>query len=565
MWDRLVSIVDEILAALVRTSFSTNVRESYDLSCVLFDSEGRSLAQGTYSVPSFTGTAPVTIRHMLNRFHPDTLMPGDVVITNDPWLGTGHLFDINVMRPVFRGTKLVGFTMSITHLPDIGGRGFSATATEVFEEGLRLPICKLVSAGKLNEDLLELIRFNVRVQDQVVGDLMANITCNEVGGRLLLEFMEEYGIDDLKPLSDAILGQSERAMRDKIERMPDGEYENRITVEAVEKPLTLAVKVIIRGREVLMDFSGTDPAVRAGINVPICYTKAFAAYSIKCITIPSIPNNEGSVMPVTVLAPEGCVLNAFPPFPTGGRHIVGHFVTPLVFGALEKAVPQLIQADSGMLNLVNFQGTHRNGRGVSSIFFASGGYGAMDGVDGAPATPSPSNMTGTPIEVWENLTSTTIVRKQLLPDSGGPGKFRGGLGQDTVIRNDSGHLVTISTLAGRTEFAPKGLQGGHPGGLRRYWINDEEVHPKGRYVLKPQDQLRMVEAGGGGFGPPSERSPTMVRNDVRDGFVSIEQAKLIYGVEADNEVGASTGFPDTGPSGDRGEPKSVVRDAPETM
>lgn len=532
-WDRLVSITDEILAALVRTSFSTNVRESYDLSCVIFDAEGRSLAQGTYSVPSFTGTAPLTIRHMLNRFPSDTLRPGDVVITNDPWLGTGHLFDINVMRPVFKGARLVGFTMSITHLPDIGGRGFSATASEVYEEGLRLPICKLATEGRPNEELLELIRTNVRVSEQVIGDLTANMTCNEVGGRLLLEFMNEYEIDDLKPVADAVIEGTAKAMREKIARMPDGVYENEMKVEAAEEPVILACNVEIDGQIICFDFTGTDPAVRAGINVPLCYTRAFAVYSVKCITIPSIPNNEGSVAPISVFAPEGCILNAQPPSPTGGRHIIGHFVTPLVFGALEKAVPELIQADSGMLNLVNFQGTHRDGQGVSSIFFASGGFGALDGLDGAAVTPSPSNMTGTPIEVWENLTGTTVTRKELLADSGGPGEYRGGLGQETVVKNDSGHPMTISTLAGRTEFPPRGVRGGRCGGLRRYWINDGEVHPKGRYVLKPGEELRMVEAGGGGYGDPKRRPVEKVIEDVRKGFVTVEGARRDYGVVVD--------------------------------
>jgi len=533
MWDRLVSITDEILVALVNTSFSTNVRESYDLSVVLFDPTGNSLAQGTYSVPSFTGTAPPTIRHMLAKFPPESLRPGDVIATNDPWLGTGHLFDVNVMRPVFKGGDLVGFTMSITHLPDIGGRGFSATAAEVFEEGLRIPICMLSRQGQLNEELLELIRTNVRVPEQTVGDLMANITCNEVGARLLVEFMEEYGIDDLRPLSRAIIGHSESAMHTKIRQMPDGVYHNRIQVEAVEEPSTLACTVEIRGEEIFFDFTGTSPAVRAGINVPFCYTKAFSAYAVKCLTIPTIPNNEGSVRPVKCSAPRGCILNAVPPSPTGGRHIIGHFVNPLVFGALAEAVPDLVQADSGMLNLVNFQGSRPNGIGVSSIFFASGGFGALKGMDGAPTTPSPSNMTGTPIEVWENLTASTILKKELLADSGGPGRYRGGMGQEIIIRNDSGNLCTISTLAGRTEFPPLGMAGGLPGSLRKYWVNGQEVHPKGRYVLKPGDQVRMVEAGGGGYGDPRERDPQKVLEDVRQGFVSPEGALRDYGVKVE--------------------------------
>jgi|WetSurMetagenome_2_1015567.scaffolds.fasta_scaffold17273_4 N-methylhydantoinase B len=535
MWDRLISITDEILIALVSTSFSTNVRESYDLSVVLFDPSGSSLAQGTYSVPSFTGTAPETMRHMLERFPPHTLQPGDVIVTNDPWLGTGHLFDINVMRPVFKKNQLVGFTMSITHLPDIGGRGFSATATEVYEEGLRLPICKLSKAGKLNEELLELIKTNVRVPEQTVGDLMANITCNEVGARLLTEFMEEYGIEDLKPLSRAIIDQSEKALREKIREMPDGTYSNRIQVEAIEEPVTLACRLEIKGDEILFDFSGTGDAVRAGINVPFCYTKAFAAYAVKCLTIPMIPNNEGSVRPIKCVAPEGCILNATPPSPTGGRHIIGHFVNPLVFGALATAVPDLVQADSGMLNLVNFQGKRPDGRGVSSIFFASGGFGALKGKDGAAAVPSPSNMTGTPIEVWENLTATTMIKKELLADSGGAGRYRGGLGQEIIIRNDSKNLCTISTLAGRTEFAPLGMAGGKPGGLRKYWVNEKEVHPKGRYVLKPGDRLRMVEAGGGGFGDPFARPPENVLDDVKEGLVSVDGALRDYGVRVNIE------------------------------
>ena len=336
MWDRLISITDEVLSALVRTSFSSNVRDSYDLSVLLFSANGMSLAQGTYSVPSFTGTGPATLRHMLARFPPDTLRPGDIIVTNDPWLGTGHLYDINVMGPVFRHGRLAGYSMSITHLPDIGGRGFSATARSVYEEGLRLPVCALVRAGEPNRELLELIRTNVRVPDHVVGDLNANITCNAVAGRLLVEFMDEYHIEDLVPLSRQILELSERAMRERIREIPDGRYDHRVRIEGEESPITLACAVAIDGDRCHIDFGGTDPAIDFGINVPLCYTRAFAAYAVKCLTTPMIPNNEGSFAPITVSAPEGCILNAQPPFPTGGRHIVGHFVTPLVMGALAR-------------------------------------------------------------------------------------------------------------------------------------------------------------------------------------------------------------------------------------
>jgi len=375
-WDRLIAITNEVLSTLVRTSFSTNVRESYDLSCMLFDVKGRLIAQGDYSVPSFTGTAPATMRAMLERFPPDTLKPGDVIATNDPWLGTGHLFDINVMRPVFMDGRLVGFTFSITHLPDIGGLGFSAIAKQVYEEGLRLPICKLVEAGQLNNFLFDVIATNVRVPEQTIGDLHANISCNEVGARLLVDFMREYGIEDLTPLSDAIIASSEGNLRSSILEIPDGSYQHEMKIEGMgAEPITLAIKIDIVGEEIHADFTGTSDVIPMGINVPLQYSTAFVVYAIKCLTTPNVPNNVGSVTPITVSGPENCILNARPPHPTGGRHVVGHFVSSLVFGALAQALPERVQAESGMLNLINFQAVHPDGKGISSIYFASGGYG----------------------------------------------------------------------------------------------------------------------------------------------------------------------------------------------
>ncbi len=530
-WDRLISIGDEIINSLVRSSFSTNVRESYDLSCVVFDSRGRAIAQGSYSVPSFTGTAPATLAAMLRKFPPQTLRPGDVVMTNDPWIGTGHLFDISVMQPVFRGDRIVGYSMSITHLPDIGGAGFSATAREVYEEGLRLPICKLARKGQIDDGLVELIRTNVRVPEQTIGDLMANMACTTVGGRMLNEFMDEYRLDSIDPLADAILQRSEQTIRSAISKLPDGTYRNRIEIEGTDQALVLACEVVIAGDEVRVDLTGTSAAIRSAINVPMCYTRAMACYAIKCLTTPYIPNNEGSVKPITVTAPEGCLLNALPPSPTGGRHIVGHFIVPLMFGALADVVPAEVQADSGMLNLINVNGTTRDGRPVASIFFASGGFGALHGLDGASTTPSPSNMTGSSIEVWENLTGMLIESKALLTDSGGPGEFRGGLGQRIEFINDSGADIQISCLAGRTEFAPRGAMGGKDGRLREIHINGRPVHPKGRYILNPGDRLTTLEAGGGGYGDPRRRDRDALARDVREGLVSVEAAARDYGAD----------------------------------
>ncbi|MBT3332335.1 MAG: hydantoinase B/oxoprolinase family protein [Rhodospirillaceae bacterium] len=520
MWDRLVAVSDEIVSTLVRTSFSTIVSESYDLTVALLDAQGQLMAQGTYSVPVFMGTAPATLQHMLDVYPADSLQPGDVVITNDPWLGTGHTFDINVMRPIFFAGTIVAYVISITHLPDIGGLGFGAAAREIYHEGLRLPVCKLFDAGLQNDFIIELMRTNVRAPDQVIGDLMANVTATKAGETMLTDFLNEFDLPDFADLSGEIRGRSEAATRLRIADMADGIYQNEIQIEGVDGPLTLACSIEITGDTMSVDFTGTDPCVRRGINVPFCYTRAMVLYSMKCLTVPELPNNGGSVVPITVTAPTGCLLDAQPPSATGARHMIGHFVSPLVFGALAAAVPDSIQADCGMMDLMTFQGKHRDGHDVSTIYFASGGFGALAGMDGAETTPGPSNMAVVPVEVWETLTSTSIEHKALLPNSGGAGEFRGGLGQEVVIRNDSGHLMTVFCMANRTEFPPLGLMGGAPGQAREHRVNDVTVDPKGHYELAPGDRITLIEAGGGGFGDPKDRAQTAINADLAEGFIT---------------------------------------------
>ncbi len=531
MWDRLIAITDEIVSTLVRTSFSTIVSESYDLTVVVLDADGRLMAQGAYSIPVFIGTAPLTLGHMLERFPPESLRPGDVLATNDPWLGTGHVFDICVMRPVFQGGRIVAYTMSITHLPDVGGIGLSAAASEIYQEGLRLPVVKLVREGRLDEFLVDLIRTNVRMPEQTMGDVLANITAVEAGERFLLEFLEAHEITDLGPLSAAIRENSEAAMRAKIAEMRPGVYRNEIRIEGIDEALTMACRIEVGDGRIEIDFAGTGPAVNRAINVPFCYANAMALYSIKCLTIPAIPNNEGSVAPVTVRAPEGSILNAVPPAATGGRHIIGHFVPSVIFGALAQAAPDHVQADSGMVDIVTFQGRDADGREVSTLYFASGGFGALRGRDGANATPGPSNIAVVPVEVWEALTAVTIERKEMLANSGGAGEARGGLGQVVVMRNDSGHPMTIFCMANRTEFPPLGHAGGLDGRLRETRINGEAVHPKGQYILAPGDSLALSQAGGGGFGPPGARPPGAILADLAEGWVTPEGVLRDYGIE----------------------------------
>ena len=385
MWDRLVSITNEIVEALVHTSFSTIVRENYDLACMLFDADGRILAQGTFCQPVFIGTGPHTVRKMLEQFPAETLEPGDVLFTNDAWIGTGHLWDVNVLRPVFYQKVIVGYTLSISHLPDIGGRGLSAENVDIYEDGLQIPICKLFSKGRCNDELVGLIRQNVRVSEQVIGDLMANVTCTKVGEKLLLEFMQEYQLTDLRPLAQTIVNHTEQAMRTQIGEIPDGVYNNEIQVEAFDTPVTLKSSVRISGDRLQIDYTGSSEQLRYGINVPLCYTRAMSCYAVKCLTIPGIPNNEGSVQPVELIVPPHCILNAQPPAATGARLLVGHFVVPLLFGAFSKAVPDRVQADPGMMNVIHMTGQRKDQRDFSTMFFSSGGLGAMNGLDGPGA------------------------------------------------------------------------------------------------------------------------------------------------------------------------------------
>jgi len=531
LWDRLIAIANETVEVLVRTSFSSIVRENYDLACVLLDAEGNSLAQGSRSQPVFIGTGPQTIRHMLDRFPPHTLRPGDVVFTNDAWKGTGHLWDVNVMSPVFLGDRLVGYVLSISHLPDIGGRGLSAENAEIYEEGLQIPICKLFTAGEPNEALIELIRTNVRVDEQVIGDIMANVTCTRVGARLILELMEEYGLDDLRPLSRAIIRQSEQAMRARIAAIPDGTYRNTIQVEGIGTPVTLSCAVTIAGDRLSIDYAGTSGQLRAGINVPMCYTRAMSAYAIKCLILPNVPNNEGSVNPVELEAPEGCILNARLPAATGARLLVGHFVVPLLFGAMADVLPEATQADPGMLNAINTVGVTPEGQAFSTLFFSSGGLGAMRGLDGLSAAPAPANMMTMPAETWETLTGMTFTRRVFRVDSGGAGESRGGLGQCIEFRNDTSGDVFLSILGSRTQFAARGFHGGRDGAAREFRVNGRVANPKGRVRLAVGDVLTIDDAGGGGFGDPRSRPRERVLADVEDGFVSAERAVQDYGMD----------------------------------
>ncbi len=536
LWNRLIAVVNEQAAALMRTSFTSIVRESGDLSAGVFDTRGRMIAQAVTGTPGHINSMATCIRHFLAEYPPMTLHPGDVLITNDPWKTSGHLHDLTVITPIFRDSVLVAFFGNTCHAIDIGGRGYGADAREVFEEGLFIPITRLYDRGVPNEELYKILRANVRASDQVVGDIHAQAASNDVGGERLIDFMREFGFDSLEPLADEIIGRSEAAMRAAIRRIPSGVYENEAFSDGFDEPTRLKVRVELRGDEVFVDYAGTSPQSPYGINVVLNYTHAYTTYAIKCAISPEVPNNEGSFRPVKVSAPEGCILNARPPAPVAARHILGHFLPGLVFGALQQAMPERVMAE-GAANIWSVQTSGfdvRRGTRFTYVFFTSGGTGARPNKDGLSNTAFPSGIMGVPTEVVESLSPLMIQKKEMRIDSGGPGRFRGGLGQTLVVGVRSDQPYQLSSMFDRTRFPARGYCGGKEGAKGEIVLSSgERPHPKQSLVLPPKTVVSLGLPGGGGFFNPLERDPEQVLEDVLDGLVSIDAARWDYGVVID--------------------------------
>lgn len=519
LWTRLISTVDEAAAALVRSSFSTLVRESHDFSCVLTDPNGYSTVQATRSIPSFIGTLPRTVRHFLAEFPPDEIHPGDVFVTNDMYQGTGHLPDISVAKPIFHKDRLVGFAASVAHAPDIGGKIRSPEPREVFEEGFQIPIMKLAERGVVNPTLIALLRKNVRVPDQVVGDLWAQLSALDLMENRVVQLLDAYDLDSLDGLAEEIQRRSETAMRTAIAALPDGVYRSSLDTDGLEVPVHLEAAVIIEGDRLRVDFSGSSDQVGRAINVATCYTFAYTAYGLKCAVSPDIPNNEGTLRPISIDAPEGSILNPVYPAAGGSRVLVGHYLPILMFQALADVVPENVMAGAGSpLWGMNHSGV-KDGKPYANMFFFNGGMGASAHGDGHNTLSWPSNVSSTSIEVSERIAPVRFVYKRLRPGSGGAGRHRGGLGQEILVESLSNSPVAVSFLAERTRFAAPGVAGGKPGRCGKVTINWEEVDPKRQYVLKRGDMVGLATPGGGGYGPPSERSPGARERDLAFGYV----------------------------------------------
>ena len=539
MWNRLISVVEEQAQALVRTAFSTSVREAGDLSAGVYDVSGRMLAQAVTGTPGHVNAMADAVAHFIRRIGRQQMFEGDVYITNDPWEGTGHLHDITMVTPSFHRGRLVGFFACTAHIVDIGGRGFGADAASIYEEGLQIPIMKFAERGTVDPTLVRIIRGNVREPDQLIGDIYALASCNEIGHRRLIAMMEEFGLADLEGIAGFILESSRAATLERIAALPRGTAEGAMVIDGFDSPITLKVRLSIEGDRILSDWAGTSGLDAKGINVPLVYTKAYACYALKCAIAPEIPNNHASLAPFEITAPEGSIVNAVHPAPVALRHIIGHFVPDVVYDALDRLLPDLVPAE-GAGCLCNFQVSLRprtdalapaGARRSEVLTFNSGGAGARPGLDGLNATAFPSGVMTMPVEATEHAGPVMIWRKELRPDSGGAGAARGGLGQVMEVGAVEGHEFDIQAMFDRVDHPARGRRGGAPGAPTTIARSDgAAMRGKGKQFVPHGARVRMAFPGGAGYGAASARGVAKVQRDLARGYISEASARDTYGL-----------------------------------
>jgi len=512
LWSRLIAIVDEAGSTLQRSAFSSVTRESADFAVVLMNARGESLAQSSVSVPSFLGVMPFLVKALVRDHFPlSAWQPGDVVITNDPWLCAGHKPDIGIVTPVFHEkSTLIGFFGCIAHSPDIGGTLWGANARDYYEEGLHIPPQKLIVGGVLNTALVDIIRQNVRAADQTLGDILAQVSANDQGIRSLERMMAENKLADISSLGEEIIRVSERAMRAAITEAPDGIYSAVYTADGdgLGHPVRLECSLSIKGDRIHIDYAGTSPEHPLAINAVLNYVFAYSAYPVKCVFSPDIPNNEGSFRPISVSAPEGSLLNARKPAPLGARNVTGNLLYAPIMLALSQAVPDRVQADCGAAVWVMvLSGKNNFGKEFVSYLFLAGGYGGRMGSAGENTLCYPTNVANVPIEVFEQDAPVLVTRKELLRNSGGIGKYQGGMGQRFAYRNAGTLPIHISNVTEKLTYGAYGLFGGQPGRKGRLYVlntlgKKRFTPPKGHDTLLPGEELVMELPGGGGYGAP---------------------------------------------------------------
>jgi N-methylhydantoinase B len=533
IWNRLLAATDEQAATLIRAAFSPIVREAGDLSACIFLPNGDMLAQARTGTPGHINSMANAIRHFISAFPPGTLTPGDVLITNDPHSTSGQLHDHTVVTPVFHRGRLVAYVGSLCHLTDVGGRGLGIEAHSQFEEGILVPIEKLFTAGEPNALLIRMMGANVRTPKENLGDLYAQTAGNAAAGEAIVATLEAFGLPDLEAPGQHIVEASERAMRDAIRRIPPGRYPGRVTSDGIDEPIELTCVVEVGDGHVHVDWTGSSPASPHGINVVINYTHAYTTYAISCLIGADIPNNTGSLRPVTVSAPPGSILNATWPAPLAARHIIGHFLPMAIINALAPVIGGNVVAE-GAANiwLTQFRGSEPAGGSFSFTMSAAGGMGARTNKDGLSATAFPSGVMGIPVEITESSAPLLVTERSLIPDSGGAGRFRGGLGQRLGIAPLSSEGVTVSVLLDRLDHPATGLAGGSPGRTGRAWIEPgDRAVTKASFLLRGDERLILELPGGGGYGPPGERARDALASDLRQGYVTAEGLARDYGVD----------------------------------
>ena len=542
MWNRLIAVVEEQARIMIRTAFSTTVREAGDLSAGIFDLNGHMMAQAVTGTPGHVNSMAESVGHFLKKYPTDAMNPGDHYITNDPWLGTGHLHDLTVVSPAFYQGKIVGLFANTAHVIDIGGLGMGPEGRSVFEEGMYIPIVRCFEQGKPNETFFDFIRAGSRLPVELEGDIYSLCACNDAGARRLIEMMDEFKMDNLEGLAQFIFENSRRATLAEIARLPEGTFSGEIWSDGYEEPVRLAARMRISDDEIEVDFAGTSGLSARGINVPPAYCRAYACFGIKCVVAPDIPNNWASLAPFRMTIPEGCILNAPHPYPVSVRHVIGHLLPDLMMGCLHQAVPDRVTAEgaSALWNPPLRGGSSVSGQARGNkpiigdfeiITFNSGGTGARPTQDGLNATAFPSGVRTMPVEATENVAPIIIWRKELKPDSGGAGRTRGGTGQIMEIGTKGDLEFSVNASFDRIAHAPRGRNSGLDGA--RGVVKQKSgvaLRTKGYQVIPDGDRLMLELPGGAGLGDPGTRDPELVANDVRDGLVSAENARSIYRV-----------------------------------
>ena len=531
-WSRLVSIMDEVDIALLRTAFSTIVSETRDYAVIMLDRHARSIAQAQICVAHFTGSLPSATRTMLQEFPPDTLVPGDVLITNDPWLCHGHLPDFYIVTPVFHEGAIVAYLATAAHMADVGGRLDELNARDLFEEGLRIPPSKLYEAGKPNRQLFRIIEANTRFPRLVLGDIGAIIGAAKIGTDRYLDLIADYGVPALDKLADTILDRSEAAMRAAITLIPDGVYKDELHCDGVRTPTRICVTVTVDGSSIALDYTGSSPqSGDSSVNVVLNVTHAHSLMALKCSLCPEVPNNEGIFRPIHTTAPEGSVLNARLPAAVRARSKTSFHTHTAIYGALAGIIPDQVQAASGSFWSMRCLCVDDDGDPFLIYVLPNGGQGASNGADGHSTTAFPGNGTITPVEIIENGGPVLVAERSLRQDSGGAGRFRGGLGQVIRLRTRDGRTVRMTIRPDKMRFPASGLQGGLPGAPGVIMV-DGVVIPTDPFLLSPGQEFTLMLPGGGGFGDPATRDRALVRRDLERGLVSAAAASLYDAADA---------------------------------